>query len=101
MEAALELRSSIVGIMLRKADELARVNQELSRSNVELDAFAYIASHDLKEPLRGIYNYSSFLIEDYGSVLDEAGGRQIKYPNAFDSSDGGSNQFFTPLLTFG
>ena len=73
VEAALELRSSIVGIVLRKADELARINQELSRSNVELDSFAYIASHDLKEPLRGIYNYSSFLIEDYGEVLDEAG----------------------------
>ncbi|MCC0176217.1 GAF domain-containing protein [Waterburya agarophytonicola K14] len=73
VEAALELRSSIVGIVLRKADELAQVNQELSRSNVELDAFAYIASHDLKEPLRGIYNYSSFLIEDYGEVLDESG----------------------------
>ena len=73
IEAALELRSSIVGIMLRKADELAKVNHELTRSNIELDAFAYIASHDLKEPLRGIYNYSSFLIEDYAQVLDEAG----------------------------
>ncbi len=73
VEAALELRSSIIGIVLRKADELSQVNKELTRSNVELDAFAYIASHDLKEPLRGIYNYSSFLIEDYGEVLDEAG----------------------------
>ena len=73
IEAALELRSSIVGIVLRKADELAQVNKELARSNVELDSFAYIASHDLKEPLRGIYNYSSFLIEDYGEILDEAG----------------------------
>lgn len=73
IEAALELRSSIVGIVLRKADELTQVNQELARSNVELDAFAYIASHDLKEPLRGIYNYSSFLIEDYGEVLDAEG----------------------------
>jgi two-component system, chemotaxis family, sensor kinase Cph1 len=73
LEAAFELRSSIVGIVLRKADELTQVNQELTRSNVELDAFAYIASHDLKEPLRGIYNYSSFLLEDYGNVLDEAG----------------------------
>ena len=72
-EAALELRSSIVGIALRKADELTKVNQELARSNIELDAFAYIASHDLKEPLRGIYNYSSFLIEDYSEVLDEEG----------------------------
>ena len=73
VEAALELRSSIISIVLRKADELSQVNKELTRSNVELDAFAYIASHDLKEPLRGIYNYSSFLIEDYGEVLDEAG----------------------------
>ena len=73
VEAALELRSSIVGIVLRKADELAQINQELSRSNIELDAFAYIASHDLKEPLRGIHNYSSFLIEDYSEILGDDG----------------------------
>ena len=73
VEAAIELRSSIVGIVLRKADELTQVNRELARSNIELDSFAYIASHDLKEPLRGIYNYSSFLIEDYGNLLDEDG----------------------------
>ena len=77
VEAAGELRSSIVGIMLRQADQLAQVNQELSRSNIELDAFAYIASHDLKEPLRGIYNYSSFLIEDYGEILDEDGADKL------------------------
>ncbi|WP_414623978.1 ATP-binding protein [Calothrix sp. CCY 0018] len=73
IEAALELRSSIVGILLRKADELAKVNLELERSNDDLDSFAYIASHDLKEPLRGIHNYSSFLIEDYGDTLDSDG----------------------------
>ena len=77
IEAALELRSSIVGIVMRKADELAQVNKELSRSNVELDAFAYIASHDLKEPLRGIYNYSSFLIEDYGKILGDDGADKL------------------------
>lgn|GEM_PF-6814097 len=73
IEAALELRSAIVSIVLRKADELAKINVELERSNTELDAFAYIASHDLKEPLRGIHNYSSFLIEDYADVLNEEG----------------------------
>ena len=77
LEAALELRSSIIDIVLRKADELAQINRELSRSNVELDAFAYIASHDLKEPLRGIYNYSSFLIEDYGEILGEDGNDKL------------------------
>jgi len=73
IEAVLELRSAIVGIVLRRADELAKINLDLERSNNELDAFAYIASHDLKEPLRGIHNYSSFLIEDYSHVLNEDG----------------------------
>jgi two-component system, chemotaxis family, sensor kinase Cph1 len=73
LEAVLELRSAIVGIVLRQADELAKINLELERSNSELDSFAYIASHDLKEPLRGIHNYSSFLIEDYSDILNEDG----------------------------
>ena len=73
IDAVPELRSAIVGTVLRQADKLAKINQELERSNSELDAFAYIASHDLKEPLRGIHNYSGFLIEDYGEVLDEEG----------------------------
>lgn len=73
IEAVLEMRSAIVGIVLRQADELAKLNLELERSNSELDSFAYIASHDLKEPLRGIHNYSSFLMEDYADILNEEG----------------------------
>jgi chemotaxis family two-component system sensor kinase Cph1 len=73
IEAALELRNAIVAIVLRQVEELARVNRELERSNRELDAFAYIASHDLKEPLRGIHNYSNFLLEDYGDIIDQDG----------------------------
>ncbi len=73
LEIVAELRSLIVGIVLRQADELASMNIELQRSNEELDSFAYIASHDLKEPLRGIHNYANFLIEDYGAVLDGDG----------------------------
>ena len=46
---------------------------ELERINQELDDFAYIASHDLREPLRGIHNYSQFLIEDYSAQLDDEG----------------------------
>jgi PAS domain S-box-containing protein len=55
------------------ARELQQRNAELVRSNQELDEFAYVASHDLKEPLRGINNYSSFLLEDYGDKLDQGG----------------------------
>ncbi len=48
------------------------------RVNEELDQFAYIASHDLKEPLRGIHNYSNFLLEDYAEVLDEEGRSKLE-----------------------
>lgn len=51
--------------------------QALVNSNKDLDNFAYIASHDLKEPLRGIHNYSRFLIEDYEDKLGEDGQHQL------------------------
>jgi len=43
----------------------------LQATNKALDEFTYIAAHDLKEPLRGIHNYTSFLKEDCGDRLDE------------------------------
>ncbi len=51
--------------------------KELMRSNQELDDFAYIASHDLKEPLRGIHNHVRFLDEDYRDVLGEDGQHRV------------------------
>ncbi|OYE05743.1 ATP-binding protein [Nostoc sp. 'Peltigera membranacea cyanobiont' 232] len=73
VEAVIELRSLVVGVVLRQADKMASMNFELQRSNEELDSFAYVASHDLKEPLRGIHNYANFLMEDYADVLDDDG----------------------------
>jgi len=58
--------------------ELQQRNEELNQSNKELDDFAYIASHDLKEPLRGIHNFSSFLLEDYGGKLDGEGRSKLE-----------------------
>jgi len=57
--------------------ELLRYMRELERSNQELDDFAYIASHDLKEPLRGLFNHATFLLEDYAAKLDEDGVRRL------------------------
>jgi two-component system, chemotaxis family, sensor kinase Cph1 len=73
LDSALALRNAIIGIVISKIDELAKINTELERSNRELASFAYASSHDLKEPLRGIYNYSNILLEDYGNLLDEEG----------------------------
>ncbi len=78
IDAAIEFRNAIISIVLRKAEELAKINVELAQSNSELDAFAYIASHDLKEPLRGIHNYSCFLLEDYVDKLDENAVSKLK-----------------------
>lgn len=58
--------------------ERKRAEEALMRSNQELDDFAYIASHDLKEPLRGIHNYAMFLNEDYGDKLDAEGKAKLE-----------------------
>lgn len=58
--------------------KLMRLNDALIRSNNDLDDFAHIASHDLKEPLRGIHNYSNFLLEDYTDKLDADGKRRLE-----------------------
>jgi signal transduction histidine kinase len=62
----------------RAERELEVRNEELEQTNRELDDFAYIASHDLKEPLRGIHNYSRFLIEDYADRFDEDGRAKLE-----------------------
>lgn len=49
---------------------LEQTLKDLKRSNEELDEFTYIASHDMKEPLRGISHFASILLEDYENELD-------------------------------
>jgi two-component system, chemotaxis family, sensor kinase Cph1 len=77
IEAAGELRNAAVGIVLRRAEELAALSDELRRSNKELEAFSYSVSHDLRAPFRHIVGYSELLKKHEGSTLSERGLRYV------------------------
>ncbi len=62
----------------KKAEQRqAQLLEELEKTNQELNDFAYIVSHDLKAPLRGIATLADWLSTDYADKLDEQGRKQI------------------------
>ncbi len=68
-EMAEELRSGLVELLSLRAAELVRLNEELESINADLDSFAYAASHDLREPLRGIKQTIFLLKRELGVEL--------------------------------
>jgi signal transduction histidine kinase len=73
--------NSFQGILLEKSDQIAQQNAQLKQANEELQQFAYITSHDLKEPLRMIGSFSQVIKQTYAAKLDAQSEIYFRYIN--------------------
>lgn len=89
----------IMDITQRKEhEEKLRVSkEELEKSNLELEAFSYSVSHDLRAPLRAVGSYAQMLEEDYGNLLDAEGTRLL---HVIKKSASKMGMLIDDLLTF-
>lgn len=67
--------------MRKRNEEIELYNEKLRQSNDELNQFAYVASHDLKEPLRMVSNYIQLLEKSMNGNLNEDQGTYVRYVN--------------------
>lgn len=65
--------------IIRDITDRRKAEDEIMRSNEELERFAYIASHDLQEPLRMVSNFTMLLNEDYSDTMDDQAKHYMKF----------------------
>lgn len=65
--------------IVRDITDRKKAEEEIMHSNEELERFAYIASHDLQEPLRMVSNFTLLLEDEYGGVMDETAQQYMRF----------------------
>ncbi|HEX4131811.1 MAG TPA: ATP-binding protein [Pirellulales bacterium] len=73
------LNQSLEERVAQRTQELAQRNAQLEHKNAELDQYAYIASHDLQEPLRKVISFSQLLEQDVGPALNDTARKDLYY----------------------
>jgi signal transduction histidine kinase len=91
-----ELNVNLEAMVTERTEILTQLNTELERSNQELQDFAYVASHDLQEPLRKIQAFGNLLEEEYGESLGDG----KTYLDRMRNAAGRMRVLIDDLLTF-
>jgi len=74
-----KLNSSLEDRVTEKTGELEATVAKLQMTNQELERFAYVASHDMQEPLRQVASFNNLLALKYGDQLDGTASRYLEY----------------------
>ena len=101
-EVAFDQVTKIVGIMQdisskKEMEEVKRLAHQLKLKNKEMEQFAYIASHDLQEPLRTVISFIQLLKRKYDHKLDEEGHNLMRF---ITDASGRMSQLIEGLLNY-
>ncbi len=90
-------RQKIEEVVAERTKELAEANSNLQKSNAELAQFAYIASHDLQEPVRKVSTFAQMLEQTLGTNVDE---RAVKYLAKINSASSRMTTLIRDVLSY-